>query len=142
MQAAPATGSDNSVRLGTPQDLPVLEELCVRFYRVSRRHELAAWLQLGIPVLVREGQGRIRGYLVPGKLGHGVAETEADALALIGQVSRYAPPGSDDFFCPLRNTSLYRAALRSGCRLSKVMTLMTVGPYQEPTPVWMPSIAF
>ena len=42
----------------------------------------------------------------------------------------------------LRNTSLYRAALKSGCRLSKIMTLMTLGPYEEPSPVWMPSIAF
>jgi hypothetical protein len=91
---------------------------------------------------VREVQGRIRGYLVPGKLGHGVAETEADALSLIRQISRYAPAGMNNFFCPLRNTSLYRAALRSGCRLSKVMTLMTIGPYEEPMPVWMPSIAF
>jgi GNAT superfamily N-acetyltransferase len=142
MQAAPTAAPDKTVRLAGTQDLPMLEDLCVRFYRVSRRNELAAWLPLGIPVVVREVQGRIRGYLVPGKLGHGVAETEADALALMGQISRYAPPGMNGFFCPLRNTSLYRAALRSGCRLSKVMTLMTVGPYEEPAPVWMPSIAF
>lgn len=142
MQAAPATGPDSAVRLAGPEDLPVLEALCVRSYRVNRQNELAAWLARGIPVLVREVQGRIRGYLVPGKLGHGVAETEADALSLIRQISRYAPAGMNNFFCPLRNTSLYRAALRSGCRLSKVMTLMTIGPYEEPMPVWMPSIAF
>jgi GNAT superfamily N-acetyltransferase len=64
------------------------------------------------------------------------------ALALISQVPRHVPPGLDSFFCPLRNTSLYRAALKSGCRLSKVMTMMTLGPYAEPSPVWMPSIAY
>jgi hypothetical protein len=37
---------------------------------------------------------------------------------------------------------LYRAVLKSGCRLSKVMNLMALGPYEDPTPVWMPSIAF
>lgn len=142
MQAAPASGPDNSVRLAGPDDLTMLDVLCAGFYRVSRQNELAGWLQRGIPVLVREVQGRIRGYLVPGKLGHGVAETEADALSLVGQISRHAPPAMENFFCPLRNTSLYRAALRSGCRLSKVMTLMTFGPYEEPKPVWMPSIAF
>ena len=96
----------------------------------------------GFAVLVNEGQGSIRGYLAPGKLGHGVAETEDAALALISQVSNHVPPGLDFFFCPLRQTSLYRAALQSGCRLARIMTLMTLGPYEEPSPVWMPSIAF
>jgi ribosomal protein S18 acetylase RimI-like enzyme len=142
MSPPPVADVDATVRRAGPEDLPVLEELGVRFYKVSRRNELAAWLARGIPVLVREGQGRIRGYLVPGKLGHGVAETEADALALIGQIPRHALPGLSEFFCPLRNTSLYRALLRTGCRLSKVMTLMTIGPYEEPAPVWLPSIAY
>jgi GNAT superfamily N-acetyltransferase len=142
MTAPPAAGPDATVRPAGPDDLAVLGELGVRFYKVSRRNELAAWLGCGMAVLVREMQGRVRGYLAPGKVGHGVAETEADALALIGQVPRYAPPGMNDFFCPLRNTALYRAALRAGCRLAKVMTLMTVGPYEEPAPVWLPSIAY
>jgi hypothetical protein len=142
MTAPPAAGPDATVRPAGPDDLAVLGELGVRFYKVSRRNELAAWLGCGMAVLVREMQGRVRGYLAPGKVGHGVAETEADALALIGQIPRYAPPGMNDFFCPLRNTALYRAALRAGCRLAKVMTLMTVGPYEEPAPVWLPSIAY
>ena len=142
MSTPPAAEEDKSVRPAGQEDLPALEELCVRFYKVSRRNELAAWLQCKIPVLLREGQGRARGYLVPGKLGHGVAESEADMLALIGQIPRYALPGLSEFFCPLRNASLYRALLRAGCRLSKVMTLMTLGPYEEPAPVWLPSIAY
>lgn len=86
--------------------------------------------------------GEIRGYLGPGKLAHGVAETEVDALALIDQLSRHAPPGQDKFFLPLRLTSLYRAALRNGCRLVKVMTLMTRGPYDEPPGIWMSSVLY
>jgi GNAT superfamily N-acetyltransferase len=142
MNAAPAAGPDGAVRRAQAGDLPPLEELCVRLYKTSRRNELAAWIERGFPVLVHETQGHIDGYLAPGKVGHGVAETEAVALALISQISRHAGPGWDIFFCPLRNTSLYRAALKSGCRLSKMMTLMTLGPYEEPSPVWMPSIAF
>ena len=142
MLAAPAAGPDAAVRPAQAGNLPTLEELCVRFYKTSRRNELAAWIERGFPVLVHEVQGRIRGYLAPGKVGHGVAETEAVALALISQISRHAGTGSDIFFCPLRNTSLYRAALKAGCRLSKIMTLMTLGPYEEPSPVWMPSIAY
>lgn len=48
------------------------------------------WSKHGFPMLVRETGGHIRGYLSPGMIGHGVAETEADALALIGQLSRHA----------------------------------------------------
>jgi GNAT superfamily N-acetyltransferase len=142
MKVAPAAEPDGAVRRGQVGDLPALEELCVRFYKTSRRNELAVWIERGFAVLVHETQGHIRGYLAPGKLGHGVAETEAVALALISQISRHAMPGGDIFFCPLRNTSLYRAALKSGCRLSKIMTLMTLGPYEEPAPVWLPSIAY
>jgi hypothetical protein len=71
-----------------------------------------------------------------------LTDSEAVALALIGQLPRYAPPGTGVFFCPLRNASLYRAALKAGCRLQKVMTLMARGPYEELAPVWMPSIAY
>ena len=35
-----------------------------------------AWLRLKFPVLLREVGGRLTGYLVPGKIGHGVAQSE------------------------------------------------------------------
>lgn len=142
MKAGPAGERDISVRPAVANDLPVLEALGVRLYKLIRRNELVVWLERGLPILVRETEGRVRGYLVPGKLGHGVAETEADALALISQIPHFARPGEDSFFCPLRNTSLYRAALKRGCRLNSIMTLMTRGPYEEPERVWLPSIKF
>ena len=142
MKAPPAASAHASVRRARVSDLPVLEELCVRFYKISRRHELAAWLARDFPIMVYEDGGSISGYLVPGKVGHGVAKAESVAGTLISQVSRYALPGGDIFFCPLRNTSLYREALKSGCRLLKMMSLMSKGPYEEPTPVWMSSIAY
>jgi GNAT superfamily N-acetyltransferase len=142
MAPGPAAEPDAAVRRAQAGDLPALGELGARFYKTSRQNELAAWIERGFAVVVHEARGRIDGYLAPGKLGHGVAETEAVALALISQIPLHAPPGLDVFFCPLRNTSLYRAALKSGCRLCKIMTLMSRGPYEEPSPVWMPSIAY
>jgi GNAT superfamily N-acetyltransferase len=142
LQAAPVGEPNGEVRLAQVGDLPALAELCLRLYKTSRRNELAAWIERGFSVLVHESQGGIRSYLVPGKVGHGVAETEAVALALISQIPHHAGLGRDGFFCPLRNTSLYRAALKSGCRLSKIMNLMTLGPYETPSPVWLPSIAY
>jgi hypothetical protein len=32
--------------------------------------------------------------------------------------------------------------LAGQARVSKTMTLITLGPYEEPSPVWMPSIAY
>lgn len=142
LRAPPAAEREPTVRLATAADLPALGELGERFYKVNRLGEITTWSGHGFPMLVREVGGHIRGYLGPGMLGHGVAETEADALALIGQLSLHASPGRDLFFLPLRQASLYRAALRAGCRLIKVMTLMTRGPYEEPDSVWMPSILY
>jgi GNAT superfamily N-acetyltransferase len=142
LKAGPVCPADPTVRLAGTGDLPTLANLGARIYGVSRRKELAAWLERGFPVLVIEDHGRLHGYLVPGKLGHGVAETEALALSLIAQIPRHARPGTNFFFCPLRNTALYRSLLKAGCRLTKIMTLMARGPYEEPGPVWMPSIVF
>jgi len=142
MRAGPPAAPDPTVRPARVDDLPQLEVLSRNLYGASRRQELAAWLKLGIPVLVRESRAGIGAYLVLGKLGHGVAEIESDALALIGQIGRHASAGLDLFFCPLRNAALYRGALRAGCRLTKVMNLMTLGRYQEPARVWLPSIAY
>jgi len=65
MNAAPAAGPDGAVRRAQVGDLPALDELCLRFYKTSRRNELAAWIERGFAVLVHEVQGRIHGYLAP-----------------------------------------------------------------------------
>lgn len=133
---------DDSVREARESDLPVLERLCVQHYKTNRRNELAVWFKKGFPLIVREQEGRICGYLMPGHLGHGVADSEPTALAMVSQVHRYVWKNLDFIFCPLRNTSFYRALLKLGCRLTKVMTLMTLGPYEEPEGIWLPSVVY
>jgi ribosomal protein S18 acetylase RimI-like enzyme len=142
MRAASATKIDATVRPVEPADLPFLAELSERRYRTNRGRELNHWREHGTPILVREAGGRIRGYLALGMVGHGVAETNADALVLISQISRYAHPGTDLFFLPLRDGDLYRAVLSCGCRLIKVMNLMALGRYAPPQHPWMPSIIY
>ncbi|MGH7807364.1 MAG: GNAT family N-acetyltransferase, partial [Thermodesulfobacteriota bacterium] len=78
----------------------------------------------------------------PGLFGHGVAETEEDALALIGEAARRLPPEVARFFCPLREANLYRKLMKAGCRAIKVMNLMTLGLYEPPDEVWMPSVLY
>lgn len=140
MQAAPAAEADHSVRSVTEADLPGIEELSKRIYKNSRRNEVAAAAPYGFAAFLREHQGRVTGYLIPGIFGHGIAETEGDALALIGEAARRLPPPFARFFCPLSESDFYRKALQAGCRAIKVMNYMTLGPYQHPDEVWMPSV--
>ncbi|MBI2486599.1 MAG: GNAT family N-acetyltransferase [Deltaproteobacteria bacterium] len=129
MQAAPTTKPDDSVRLVMETDLPTVEELSKRIYKVSRRNEVAATALYGFPAFLRAREGRIAGYLIPGFFGHGVSETEEDALVLIGESARRLPPEFARFFCPLREANLYLNALKAGHRAIKVMNLMAMGPY-------------
>ena len=142
MQATPAAEADTSVRPITEPDLPVIEELSKRIYKNSRRNEVAAAAPYGFATFLRERQGRVTGYLLPGNFGHGVAETEEDALALVGEAARRLPPAFARFFCPLSEGSFYRKALQAGCRAIKVMNYMVLGPYEHPDEVWMPSVLY
>lgn len=140
MQAAPAAEADESVRPVAVNDLPAIDELSKRIYKSSRRNEVAAAAPYGFAAFLREQQGRITGYLIPGIFGHGVAETEEDALALIGEAARRLEPPLARFFCPLSEAGFFRQALKAGCRVIKVMNYMAIGRYEPPTEVWMPSV--
>jgi GNAT superfamily N-acetyltransferase len=140
MLPQPAEAADASIRSVTERDLGDIEDLSRRFYKVSRRNEVAGSLSGPSRPLLREGKGRIVGYFSLGMAGHGIAETNEDALALVQESSRGIPSEMARFFCPLTNASLYRSFLGAGCRNVKVMNLMTVGPYEEPEACWLPSV--
>jgi len=139
MQAIPAVKADSSVRPVTQADLPAIKELSTRIYKTSRCNEVATATRFGLSPLLREYQGRITGYVMLGIPGHGVAETETDALTLIGEAARRLPPEAALFFCPLSEASLYRKALKAGHRAIKIQNLMALGPYEPPNEVWLPS---
>jgi len=140
MQGAPAKDADHSVRPVIESDLSAIEELSIRIYKSSRRNEVAGAVRYRFAAFLREQQGRITGYFVPGLFGHGFAETEEDALALIGEAARRLPPPLARFFCPLSEASLFRRALKAQCRVIKVMNYMVKGRFEPPEGVWMPSV--
>jgi ribosomal protein S18 acetylase RimI-like enzyme len=142
MQAAPSAEPNNSVRSIADSDLPAVENLSQRIYKNSRRNEVAAAAPYGFAAFLRERQGRVTGYLLPGNFCHGVAETEEDALDLITEAARRLPPEFARFFCPLSEGNFYRKTLQRGCRVIKVMNYMTLGPYEHPDEVWMPSVLY
>lgn len=142
MQPVPGTEQDSNVRPVTEDDLDAVEELSRRIYKVSRRNEVAWMLRGPFRPFLRERAGRVVGYFAMGMPGHGVAESEEDAVALVCDVARQTPPDMARFFCPLIEGSLYRRFLAAGCRNVKVMNLMALGPYEPPDGVWMPSVLF
>lgn len=143
MEPAAEAAADGSVRPVAGDDLPTIEELSRRIYKVSRRNEVAGFMAGGpfLPLL-RERDGRVTGYFVLGMPGHGVAETEDDALVLVRDAAARTPPELARVFCPLTEGGLYRRFLAAGFRAIKVMNLMALGPYERPDRVWMPSVVF
>ncbi len=142
MQAVPAANLDDSVRPIRGPDLTEIEALSKHIYKVSRRNEVAAVSSYGFSAFLRERDGRMVGYFIPGLFGHGMAETIEDALVLIGESARQLQPEAVHFFCPLREANFYRSALKAGCKTLRVANLMAMGPYEPPNRAWMPSVLY
>ena len=134
-----SNAADPNVRAATAADLPAMEELCRSVYRISRRGECEVLPGLGFPALVID-RGRVSGYLIGTLLGHGVAETDDDLLALLNTLGASGP--DQHSFVPLRSGELYRRALAAGHRNMKVMNLMALGPYEDPQGSYCPSVMF
>src|SRR5438093_13466236 len=89
---------------------------------------------------VGEVCGGITGYTTGiACLGHSVGEGNDELKALIGAADQFVGPG---FLVPIRNAALFRWCLDRGLRVIQLMTLMTVGVYQEPAAAWMPSVLY
>jgi hypothetical protein len=132
----------DGVRPMTREDLTAVDALSHRLYRTSRRGDSAFALDLGMPAFVRECDGDLCGYVIPGLLGHAVAETNEDVLAILRAAIRPLSPPFNKVFVPLSNGPLFRALLADGWRVLKVMNLMTLGPYEKPEGAWMPSVSY
>ena len=141
MKAAPVDDPEGLVRPMADSDLTEVVDLCKRIYNVDRSNEIRRSFEIGRPALVRERDGRLTGYFMPAMGGHAVAATHEDALALIGEAGVNLGDGAT-FLCPLSDGRLYREALKAGCRATEALNLMTIGPYERPSGVWMPSGLF
>lgn len=128
-----------AVRVATSSDLAAVDGLCRLVHGHTRTNEVRAALAQGTAQVVERG-GRITGYTTGiGFLGHAVGSTIEDLQALIGTASSFAGPG---FLLPTRNAALLRWCLAHGLRIVQPMSLMTIGPYQEPVGAYLPSVLF
>jgi GNAT superfamily N-acetyltransferase len=130
---------DAAFRAATPGDFEAMDALCRQIYRVSRRGEYDALTRSGFPAFVLD-RGRITGYLLSTALGHGVAESDDDMLALLSSMGATLPNAMATL--PMRSGDLYRRAVAAGHRNVKVMNLMALGPYEEPQGTYCPSTMF
>ena len=127
------------VRAASEDDLADCDALCRRIHGHDRHGDLADAITQGTATVV-ERDGRITGYAtVVGFLGHAVGETNGDLKALISAASEFAGPG---FHVPSRNAELLRWCLAQRLRIRQPMTLMSIGPYQEPAGAFIPSVIF
>jgi hypothetical protein len=96
-------------------------------------------VQLGTARVV-EHDGRVSGYATDvAFFGHAAAETNRDLLALIGAAPVFGGPG---FLVPLRNAPVFNWCLAHRLRVVQVMTLMSLGLYNEPQGAWLPSVLY
>ncbi len=130
---------DPGFRPATASDFDAMDELCQSIYHVSRRGEYEVFLALGFPMFVVD-RGHVTGYLISSALGHGVAESTDEMLALLAGYGANAPGARS--FVPIRDGELYRGALAAGHRNIKLMNLMSLGPYEEPQGTYAPSVMF
>ena len=128
-----------AVRPATPEDIAACDAVCRRVHGHHRHGEVAdAVDQNGATVV--EHDGRISGYSTGlAFFGHTVGETNEDVKALIGSATEFAGPG---ILVPLSNSELVGWCLASGLRIVQVMTLMSIGLYNEPAGAFLPSILY
>jgi GNAT superfamily N-acetyltransferase len=127
------------VRPAAAADQEACNALCLHIHGHQRAGELADAVADGTARVV-ERAGRITGYAtLIGFFGHAVGESTEDLKALIGAAEGIAGPG---FLAPMRNGELMRWCLGKGLRVTQLMTLMSVGLYNEPSGAWLPSILY
>lgn len=127
------------VRRATEQDLDACNRVCTFAHGHDRAGEALDAIKLGTATVV-EHDGRVTGYATDlGFLGHAVGETNRDVMALIGAAPSFSGPG---ILVPLRNGVLFQWCLRQRLRVVQVLTLMTIGLYNEPAGAYLPSVLY
>ena len=128
-----------AVRAARESDIAAADALYRRIHGHTRSVALRAAIGQGTASVV-ERDGRITGYTSGvGFFGYTVGETNEDLKALIAASPAFTGPG---FLLPTRNAEVLRWCLAQGLRIVQPMTLMSMGPYQEPKGAFIPSILY
>ena len=140
MQGAPLGGtvSGYAVRVAREADLESCDQLCRLVHGYDRSTEVLEAIRQGTAMVV-EHDGRITGYTTAmGFFGHAVGETAEALKALIRAAPSFEAPG---ILVPIRG-QLFRWCLHQNLRVVQLMTLMSLGLYNEPAGEYLPSVLY
>ncbi len=127
------------VRPARASDVEACAKLHASVHGFARAAELEAAIEKGTAAVVQRGS-QLSGYATDiGFFGHAVAASTDDLKALIAAAPAFSGPG---FLAPTRNGELLRWCLASGLRVVQPLTLMSLGLYNEPSGVFLPSILY
>jgi predicted N-acetyltransferase YhbS len=128
-----------TVRAGTEEDVESCNRVCFVVHGHDRAGEVGNAIERGTLRVVEYG-GRVTGYTTGvAFFNHSVGETNADLKALIADAPEYLGPG---FLVPARNSELCRWCLAHGLRVVHLMTLLTIGLYNEPAGAYLASVLY
>ncbi|MEV2266492.1 GNAT family N-acetyltransferase [Nonomuraea africana] len=129
----------HTVRQATDADLAACNELCSRVHGVDRGGEVSDALKQGTASVV-EHDGRLTGYATDlAFFAHAVGETTEDLKALIAAAPAFGGPG---ILVPASDHALLQWCLGNGLKITQLMTLMTIGLYNDPEGAYLPSILY
>ena len=130
---------DRDVRPATEDDVEPCNRLCRFVHGHDRNVELRDGIRQGSARVV-ERHGCITGYASAiAFFGHAVGESTDDVEALLAAATAFEGPG---VLVPVRNTALFAWCLDHGLRVVQLMTLMTVGLYNEPDGAYLTSVLY
>lgn len=128
--------SRQNIRSATMDDLDACRNLSAKIFCDERETEIMDAISRCEATVV-EHSGHISGYATAGTLGsYCIGETNEDLKALISAKPQISGCG---FLLPLRNSELFRWCLEHRLRVICPMTLMTIGCYNEPRGMYIPS---
>ena len=128
-----------TVRQAFEEDFEECNALCRHIHGHDRNGELLEAIQQGTATVVQHGNYITAYATVLGFWGHAVGKNNIDIQALIGAAPEFVEPG---FILPARNRELFGWCLKHGLRMREPLTLMSMGLYNEPQGVFLPSIVY
>jgi predicted N-acetyltransferase YhbS len=141
LQGPPQVGEvpGRTVREARPSDLEGCNAVCYSVHGHDRARELSDAISQNTALIV-EHDGRVTGYSAElAYYAHSVAQNNEDMKALILSGRQFGGAG---ILIPTSNFELFNWCLARGLRVVQLMTLMTVGLYNEPQGCYFPSVLY
>lgn len=127
------------VRPAHKEDLDACNKICEYVHGHNRSGELSDAIQQSTALVV-EHDDNIVGYSTGlAYFGHSVATSNEGLKALISAVEQFQGPG---ILVPTSNHELFRWCLKNKLRVVHVMSLMSIGLYNQPKGSYLPSILY